>query len=183
MNAANQLFIGGSYTRAAEGLWPREYSIPKGVILYRFINTSKEPPEAGADGPWWFEFDHFQTIRQFSIRHGYSLGYAARLFAAILYEWSEVNAFVRAEVKAPLFAWKGKGKQITVKEHEKGDSRDQNRTPHGFVTEASPQNVSKMTPLQGALEVYQLYIPGMGLRNGNFKVMFDYIEHEPIQTG
>ncbi len=135
-----------------------------------------------ADGPWWFEFDHYQTIRHFADRNRYSLGYAARLFAAILYEWSEVNGVVRAEVKVPLSVWKGKGKQVMPSIPEK-DSRDKNRSPHGFLTERSVQNISKMTPLQGSLEVYQLYIPGLGAPYNSFNSFLKFMDYQKISAG
>src|SRR4051812_27684107 len=95
------------------------------------------------NGPWWFEYESFQSIKHFAQRNGYSFSYAARLFAAILYQWSEVDAFVRCEVRQPLRVWKGRGKQV---ESTGQDGRD------------SP----KMTPMQSVLEVYQLCIPGVG---------------------
>ena len=111
-----------------------------------------------ADGPWWFEYEHFQTIKHFAERNGYKFGYAARLFAAILYEWSEVNAVVRAEVTADsLLVWKGKGKQVLA---SGSDSRDV-AAPHGSVTSMA-RTTRHMTPMQGNLEVYQMFIPGLG---------------------
>jgi hypothetical protein len=114
MSAANRSFLAPSFSEAAKGLWPHEYPINSRTVLYRFIDDTRAAPIAGADGPWWFEFEHFQAIKHFALRYGYRLGYAVRLFASILYEWSEVNAVVRAEVIVPVVAWKGKGKQIIV---------------------------------------------------------------------
>lgn len=51
-------------------------------------------------------------MKMFALQHEYSSSYAARLFAAILYEYSEVNAFVRAEVVQPLRSWKCRSKQV-----------------------------------------------------------------------
>jgi hypothetical protein len=65
------------------------------------------------------------------------------LFAAILYEWSEVNAWVACEVTQPLHAWKGRGKQV---QSSGKDSRD----------------LPTMTPMQSVLEIYQIVLPGVG---------------------
>jgi hypothetical protein len=158
MPAANQEFFASSRIEASKGLWPHEHSVAASTVLYRFVDTSRTPPETGADGPWWFEYEHYQSIKHFGLRHGYSLGYSARLFAAILYEWSEVNAVVRAEVSVPLISWKGKGKQVIVGKDRplykpELDARDVNRTPAGLITERNPATLSKMTPMQGPNEV------------------------------
>ena len=72
----------------------RRIEIPAGQVIYRFYDSHRAPTaQLGADGPWWIEFESFQNIKHFALRNGYSFSYAARLFAAILYEWSEVNAF------------------------------------------------------------------------------------------
>jgi hypothetical protein len=144
MATINQPYLAASRFDAQQGLWPHEVVIPKGTTLYRFVDSSRGPVRAIADGPWWFEYDHFQTIKHFALRHGYSFGYAARLFAAILYEWSEVDAFVAAPTLEPLSVWKGRGKQV--------------RPTGKNVRDVT----ATMTPMQGALEVYQLFIPGLG---------------------
>ncbi len=193
MNFSNGEYIPGSQAHAMKGLWPRPYEgLTKGTILYRFVDTRFAPPQTGADGPWWFEFEHFQTIKMFADRnaqyfavrnketggffHMSPLSYSARLYAAILYEWSKVIAFVRAELTCSLFAWKGKGKQV---QPDKNDARDI-ATPHGFVTERSPTSTRKMTPMQGPNEVYQLYIPGLGKPHHQFKNYFRFVDLTPI---
>src|ERR1700710_651767 len=94
---SNSAYWAGSYGEASKGLWPPEYEIKQGTVLYRFVDLSRTPSIVGADGPWWFEFEYYQKIKRFALQHGYSLGYSARTFAAIFYEWSEVNAVVRAK--------------------------------------------------------------------------------------
>jgi hypothetical protein len=142
----NSAYWGGSYPAAAQGIWPRQSVVTRYTKLYRFIDLSKAPSLLAADGPWWFEYEYFQKIKHFADQHGYSLGYCARMFAAILYEWSEVNAVVRAEVTSgPLLVWKGKGKQVQATGK---DSRDVT-APHGVLTSLNPQPSPKMTPLQG----------------------------------
>jgi hypothetical protein len=187
MPAANQEFFASSWKEASKGLWPREYSIAAHTVLYRFIDTTRTTPQEGADGPWWFEYEHFQTIKHFARQYEYSLGYSARLFAAILYEWSEVNAFVRAEVTAPLVAWKGMGKAIIVGKDRplyepEIDPRDINRIRSGLITERTPIAISKMIPMQYPNEVYQLYVPGLGKPNHKFSSFFKFIGYEPIAS-
>ena len=154
MKPINEDVFAASYAAAAKGLWPRRVEIAAGAVLHRFIDLHRAPVLQAADGPWWFEYEQFRSIKHFAARHGYSAGYAARLFAAILYEWSEVNAVVRASVKAPLIA-----------------------------SERQPQVASRMTPMQGPLEVYQLYVPGLGMPHRRFDSMMQLLGHEPIATG
>jgi hypothetical protein len=94
MKFYNNYYLSAGYAKARGGMsLIRPFNIPSGQVLYRFYDSSKAlTPEDGANGPWWVEFDHFQTIKHFALRNGYSFSYAARLFAAILYEWSEANA-------------------------------------------------------------------------------------------
>ena len=188
MATANEDLLHETYGEAAKGLWPHEYSVPAGTVLYRFVDTTRGPAISAADGPWWFEFEHFQTIKHFALRQGYTLGYAARLFAAILYEWSEVNAVVRAEAAFPLAAWKGRGKQVIVGKDRplfkpEIDARDMNRTQSGLLTGAARSSLSKMTPMQGPNEVYQLYIPGLGRPHHRFASLLTYLGSEAIRTG
>lgn len=188
MAALNQALLTPSRSYAAKGLWPREHEIAKGTVLYRFVDTTRAADRVGADGPWWFEYEHFQTIKHFAERHGHSLGYAARLFAAILYEWSEVNAVVRAEAVGALAVWKGRGKQVVVGQnrplyHPEIDERDNNRTQAGLVTGSAHPAVSKMTPMQGPLEVYQLYIPGLGPPHFGLSRYLKFLGSVAIQTG
>ena len=133
------------YAKAREGMsMIRPFELCPGQVIYRFYDSTRAPTSAaGANGPWWVEFESFQKIKHFAQRHGYSFSYSARLFAAILYEWSEVNAFVRCEVIQPLKVWKGRGKQV---ESSGKDTRD----------------LPKMTPMQSVLEVYQLCLPCVG---------------------
>jgi len=145
MTALNNEFASAGYATAREGMsMIRPVRLEAGQVLYRFYDATRaRTPEEGADGAWWLEYEHFQTIKHFALQHGYTLSYAARLFAAILYEWSEVNACVRCELMHPLSAWKGRGRQV----HASGkDARD------------GPT----MTPMQSMLEIYQLCIPGLG---------------------
>lgn len=188
MTAGNDSFLRPSYAEAAKGLWPHEFRLDPGAVLYRFIDTTRSAPPAAADSPWWFEFEHFQTIKHFALRHGHSLGYAARLFASIFYEWSEVNAVVRAQVYVPLVAWKGKGKQVIVGGYRPPnrpqiDPRDINRTRAGLVTERQPTSLSKMTPIQGPNEVYQIYVPGLGHPHRRFSQYFKFLDVQSIATG
>ena len=152
------------YHKALEGMsMVRQQELPPGQVLYRFIDTSVGSPESGANGPWWLEYEYFMKIKQFALQHGYSLSYAARLFAAILYEYSEVNAFVRAEVVQPLRCWKGRGKQVRSAGK---DSRD----------------LPTMTPMQSIHEIYQLCVPGIVRGGSFFSSAFKFIEFTPLST-
>lgn len=145
MHTLNNHLAAAGYSNAMRGMsMARQIVIPAGQVIYRFYDATRAPtPVMGADGAWWLEFDHFQSVKHFAARHGYTLSYAARLFAAVLYEWSEVNAFVACRTTSPLSAWKGRGKQVRSSGK---DSRD----------------LPTMTPMQSILEIYQLYLPGLG---------------------
>jgi hypothetical protein len=95
----NNHYLSAGYAKAREGMsLNRPFEIPAGQVLYRFFDSNRaRSPAEGAGGPWWLEYEHFQTIKHFALRNGYGISYAARLFAAILYEWSEVNAWVACE--------------------------------------------------------------------------------------
>jgi hypothetical protein len=178
-SVGNQPFLASSREAAARGLWPHAVTLPRGTVLYRFIDRSRGTAVRAADGPWWFEYEHYQAIRHFALRHGYPVGYAARLFAAILYEWSEVDAVVRAALRVPLVAWKGRGKPVAATER---DPRDVNRVIHGRLTEAEASASSRFTPLSGANEVYQIYVPGLGAPWFAFERFFELLTVEPIAS-
>ena len=159
---ANQELMSQGYHKALEGMsMVRQQELPPGQVLYRFIDTSVGSPESGANGPWWLEYEYFMKIKQFALQHGYSLSYAARLFAAILYEYSEVNGFVRAEVVQPLRSWKGRGKQVRSVGK---DSRD----------------LPTMTPMQSMHEIYQLYVPGIVRGGSLFGSAFKFLDFIPL---
>jgi len=145
MRTLNEHLASAGHSKAMQGMsMTRPIAIPAGQVIYRFYDSRRAPtPQLGADGPWWLEFEYFQAIKHFAARNGYALSYAARLFVAVLYEWSEVNAFVACRAILPLSAWKGRGKQVLSSGK---DSRD----------------LPTMTPMQSVLEVYQLYVPGLG---------------------
>ena len=176
----NSAYWSNSYSEASKGIWPHEHAIAQGAVLYRFIDLTKTPSINGADGPWWFEFEYFQNIKHFAERYGYNLGYCARMFAAILYEWSEVNAVVRARVAhGPVKVWKGKGKPV---EAHRSDPRDV-ATQHGSMTSSEPEISRKMTPMQGPLEVLQIHIPGLGKPHYKFGSIMKFLDSEQIRTG
>ena len=94
---------------AAEGLWPHDYSIAASVVLYRFVDTRHCDEKQAANGKWWFEYEHFQTIKHWAERNNYPLGYAARIFGAVLYkDCPEINGFVVQDQSQPL-SMEGKG--------------------------------------------------------------------------
>jgi hypothetical protein len=140
----------------------REVQFPADVWLYRFYDSNKAPtPAGGAAGWWWFEYEHFQTIKHFALRHGYSLSYAARLFAAIAYEFSAVNALVVCRTKRPVAAWKGAGAQVR---------------PNG----KDPRDTSTWTPMQGMHEVYQVFIPGIKWPSTMSAQLLDVVRSERL---
>jgi hypothetical protein len=152
MNFVNNVFFDKGYTKARTGMiMIRPVDIQAKTVIYRFYDSTKnQSPMDGANGVWWIEFEHFQHIKHFALRNGYSLSYAASLFAAILYEYGEVDAYVACSVQEPLKAWKGRGKQV-----EQGTKNP------------DPRDLPKLTPMQSVLEIYQLCVPGLG---GSFSI-------------
>lgn len=161
MKFYNNHYLSAGYAKAREGMsMVRPFEIPEGQVLYRFYDSNKaRTPEEGANGPWWLEFEHFQSIRHFALRNGYSMSYAARLFTAILYEWSEVNAWVACELTEPLHAWKGRGKQVS------SSGKD-------------PRDLATMTPMQSIHEVYQVVLPGVGGVSSIASNVLRVVKHE-----
>jgi hypothetical protein len=145
MTPTNNAFVLSGRAKALEGMsMIRPFDLEVGQVIYRFYDSNRaSTPEAGAQGAWWLEYEYFQKIRHFALQHGYTVSYAARLFAAILHEWSEVNAFVSCVVTKPIQVWKGRGKQVRS-------------------TGKDDRDTGTMTPMQGGLEIYQLAIPGLG---------------------
>jgi hypothetical protein len=141
---ANGDYTDGAHIRAMEGIAvPIEYNIPRQCHLFRFVDIGRGPHREVANRPWWFEFEYFKQIESFAQRHGYDLPHCARLFLAILHEYSEITGYVSAWTNLPLKAYKGRGKVV---ESTGKDARDP----------------SRMIPMQSVNEVYQLYIPGLG---------------------
>jgi hypothetical protein len=133
----------GTMQKAMQGIAvPYLFDLPRTSRLYRFVDIRRGPHRLVANGPWWIESDYFDKLSTFAERHGYSLEFCARLFLAVLYEYSEVTGYVSAEVTKPLKAWKGQGK---VQYSSGKDPRDSQRT----------------IPMQSINMVYQLYIPGL----------------------
>lgn len=163
MNFGNEQFVSTGYMKAREGMnLIRPIELLPGQVIYRFYDLTKAlTPNDGMNGAWWLEFESFQTVKHFAQTHGYSFSYAARLFTAILYEWSEINAFVRCEVTQPLKVWKGRGKQV------KSTQRDNRDLP-------------TMTPMQSVLEIYQICIPGLGSENSMASKVLKLLSHNPL---
>lgn len=141
----NEGSVATGFFEASKGvLSPRPVDLKAGQVLYRFYNSNNAPlPKHGADGAWWIEHEYIERMKQFAALRGFSFAYTARLFAAIADEWDEVDSLVRCQLKQPLKALKGRGRQL------EGSEKDQRNLPTAH-------------PLQGVLEIYQLYLPGVG---------------------
>jgi len=163
MNFFNEQFLPQGFQEARKWIvMPRSVNLHEGQVLYRFYDSKRSlTPQAGMNGPWWVEYEYFQKIKHFALQHDYSLSYSARLFAAILYEWSEVDTLVRCRLNQPIKALKGRGKQIT------GDGNDS-------------RDLSTMTPMQSVLEIYQLYLPGVGGKDSIADSVFTLVGSERI---
>lgn len=156
--------------QAGEGLWSpsvQRIHLRSGQFYYRFVDINRTPQPDWADGSWWVDFETFRRMREFAEIGGQearlTLGYCARLFLAIAYEFSEVNGYVRALLTHPLDAFAGRGRPI-----RDGDARAQ-----GMKWRPPP-------------DVMQLYIPYLVPRPGVLpvgRVAFSLIECHRIASG
>lgn len=138
--AINEYCFSQSYywLEANKGMvWIRRIHLHPYQRYYRFTSYSVGK-EDRISGSWWFDYENYLNILDFAKRTDLSPGYAARLKAAITYEWSSVNCVVSALLKAPLDAYAGKGKE---------QIEEDQRAP-GRVYLPDPQ-------------IMQLYIPGL----------------------
>lgn len=126
---------------ATDGMWlVQRVHLPVGQRIYRFASTTS--PDQWYAGAWWMRFEDFHRLRQRAETSNISLGYAARSFLAIRYEWrTKVNVLVSALVAAPLDAYAGRG-----------------RTQDRFSPGAPPPGAYEWHP---PTDVMQLYIPGL----------------------
>jgi hypothetical protein len=145
MMCINEGYVATGFIKARKGvLIPRPVDLKAGQVLYRFYDSNNAPlPKHGADGAWWIEHEYIERMKQFTALRDSSLAYTARLFAAIADEWENVDSIVRCQLKQPLKALKGRGRQL------EGSEKDQ-------------RNLPTTHPLQDVLEIYQLYLPGVG---------------------
>ena len=160
---ANGKYTDHAYIRAMEGISiPIDFDIPRGTHLYRFVDINKGPHRVVANSPWRFEFQYFMQIEEFAERHDHDLAHCARLFLAVLHEYSEITGYVWAWTTRPLKAYKGRG---SVQYSSGKDSRDSSRA----------------IPMQSINEVYQLYIPGLGRGLPLFEQCFTRVTYERLK--
>jgi hypothetical protein len=145
MICINEGYVATGFIEARRGvLVPRPIVLKAGQVIYRFYDSKRAAlPKHGAMGPWWIEDGYIKKMKQYASIRGFSLEYTARLFAAIADEWGEVDSLVQCQFKQPLKALIGRGKQL------EGSQKDK-------------RNLSTNHPLQNILEIYQLYLPGVG---------------------
>lgn len=145
MFCINESFVAAGFIEARKGvLVPRPVDLKAGQVIYRFYDSKQAPlPKHGANGSWWIENEYIKKMEQFASLRGFSFAYAACLFAAIVDEWGDVDSLVKCRLNQPLKALKGRGRQL------EGSEEDQ-------------RNLPTRHPLQDVLEIYQLYLPGVG---------------------
>lgn len=140
---ANADFSFGTMSRALRGIArPIQTTVPEGSRLYRFVDIGRGPARRQANSPWWLEHEPFQNLRHFAERHDHTLGDVARMFLAVLHEYSALTGYVSARVVKPLLVWRGPG---SVQ----------------YSSGANARDPARLIPMQGMNEIYQLYIPGM----------------------
>ena len=141
---ANGSMTEGSFEKARKGIAiPRLIDIPPGTTLYRFVDMNRGGARTHvANSPWWFEYEYFMQVKGFAERHGHTLDHCARLFLAVLHEYSDITGYIHARVTKPLKAWKGEGNVV-------------------YSSGKDPRDPRRMIPMQSINKIYQLYIPGL----------------------
>jgi hypothetical protein len=128
---------------------PRVITLHAGESLYHFASTQNYqgaaiPAGRWAAGPWWIKSHDYQKIVNESKRSGMTMGYTARVSAAIQQSYSRVDVVVEAMVVKDIMAFAGAGQ----KQHRE-------MAPNGmYIT------------MGGWNDVTQLYIPNIADRNG-----------------
>jgi hypothetical protein len=120
---------------------PERDHLKLGQQYYRFASSST-PYRAQVGGGWWIDYEQFIMIRDHARRYGHELGYAARLFLALPYEWTRVDRLWSAFLKLPLDAYTGYGRTAQGSGKDKRDAG------------------TRWTPMQHKKAI-QLYIPGL----------------------
>lgn len=162
MTYANASHTRSAFVSAMKGISnPVLVDLPPGTELFRFVDIHRGPHRIVANSPWWFEFEHFHHIEVFAKRFEHDLRHCARLFLAVLHEYSEITGYVSARTTVPLKALKGRGSVV----YSSGKDR---RDP------------AKMAPMQGFNEIYQLYIPGLFRGSPVFEEAFERVRYERI---
>jgi hypothetical protein len=135
-------FLASPPADATLGMWAvQRVHLPLGQRIYRFGSTTR--PDLWYAGAWWLRYEDLLKIRRAAEAGGASLGYAARRFLAVRYEWpGNVDVLASAIVSAPLDAYGGRG-----------------RVQDRFSPGAPPAGAFEWHP---PTDVMQLYIPGLG---------------------
>lgn len=148
-----------------------------GQYYYRFCDSARFQADwkRQASGPWWIEYETFDTVRSFARQHAHiraygektgqsGLSYAMKLHAAVPYEWGDGGALVVARLKARVDAWKGWGATAELS----ADATSQNSHDGG----------AKYIPLQNP-GVFQLYIPEIWR---HFDDAFEVVDKGPARN-
>jgi hypothetical protein len=148
------MFWGVTAGQANDGMWAKQAVLPRGTLLYRFIDLMDGWVDNAADGAWWFEAKQFETIQGFGRRHGYNLAQCVDMLASIHGEYANVNAIVWAKVHpGPLLVWKGTAKPADAELAELGED--------AFGEPLSPESDDAALGNR-PLSVTQIFVPGLG---------------------
>lgn len=132
---------------------PKPYLIPLNTVLIRFGGSQKSRdlkkdrsnatpmvPETAA-GAWWLDWSNYHKIERYADDIDEAVSYAVSQVCAVPGDWSDMSFLVQAVTRAPLWAYKGKGRVAT-----NGDEI------------IDPK-------LGGKPDIDQLYIPGLASRD------------------
>jgi hypothetical protein len=143
MPALNEhAFAHGPPIEATAGMWTiQRVHLALGQRIYRFGSSTS--PDLWYAGAWWLRYEDYLKIRRSAETGETSLGYAARRFLALRYEWGgNVDVLVSGIVSPPLDAYAGRG-----------------RVQDRFSPKPPPPGAFEWHP---PADVMQLYVPGLG---------------------
>ncbi|OED37540.1 hypothetical protein AB833_23165 [Chromatiales bacterium (ex Bugula neritina AB1)] len=96
---------------------PRETTLPKNLVYWRFISTSvhnRFGAEAGLQGMWWVTDEDFKQLLHHAVQTDAPLAEVAAKALCIPPEWGDMGYVIRAVLNVHLKAWFGQGKPATA---------------------------------------------------------------------
>ncbi len=132
-------FAGGYGAKGVRGgIWPiTQDKLRPGEVIYR-VGHSTLPMTKNMSSPWWMRDESFYAICDASERSGTSLPQLYRVKCAVSYDFGVADIVLEARVTALLRVLAGHGRPVT----------DDSEGRRGQVW-------------YGALEIAQMYIPGL----------------------
>lgn len=131
------------YSQTGGMMNPMRHELQEGDTLFRFV-ARDTPIDRAVTGGWWVDESNFEKLCSFAQQQSTSIAMAARMLCCVPPEWSNMGMLVRAKVRQPLLAYRGLGKDVSIKMED--GLGNVNMTAHNHIA---------------ARRLHQLYIPGL----------------------